>query len=100
MTGANADERFTHRPSETGAVAAPCWLLLAVEVTGRSLRIKLEKGIEKVAKDLLAHKGQALVVSGSNDVNVQLMVNAINVSYRSERYNHQLGNYPEDRTGI
>ena len=78
MTGANADERFTHRPSEIGAVAAA--LLAAVSGQGVSgvTGDKLKKGIEKAAKDLLAHKGQALVVSGSNDVNVQLIVNAIN----------------------
>ncbi len=78
MTGANADERFTHRPSEAGAVAAA--LLAAVSgqgVTGISSD-KLKKGIEKAAKDLVASKGQALVVSGSNDVNVQVIVNAIN----------------------
>lgn len=78
MTGSNADERFTHRPSETGAVAAA--LLSAVNGQGVSgvTGDKLKKGIEKVAKDLVANKGQALVVAGSNDVNVQIIVNAIN----------------------
>jgi molybdopterin-containing oxidoreductase family iron-sulfur binding subunit len=38
----------------------------------------LKKGIEKVAADLKANMGAALVVSGSNDVNVQTIVNAIN----------------------
>ncbi|MBZ5858978.1 TAT-variant-translocated molybdopterin oxidoreductase [Flavihumibacter profundi] len=78
MTGANADERFTHRPSETGSVAAA--LLAAVSgqgVTGVNGE-KLKKGIDKAAKDLLAHKGQALVVCGSNDVNIQIIVSAIN----------------------
>lgn len=83
MTGANADERFTHRPSETGAVAAA----LLAAVSGQSVTgvtgDKLKKGIEKVAKDLLAHKGQSLVVSGSNDANVQLIVNAINSALES-----------------
>ena len=77
VTGANADDRFTHKPSEAGAVAAA--LLSAVSgqsVTGLSDKVK--KGIEKVAKDLLANKGASLVVSGSNNVNVQVIVNAIN----------------------
>lgn len=78
MTGANADERFTHRPSETGLIAAG--LLNAVSGQGVSgiSSDKLKKGIEKVAKDLAANRGAALVVSGSNDVNVQILVNAIN----------------------
>jgi MoCo/4Fe-4S cofactor protein with predicted Tat translocation signal len=77
MTGANADERFTHKPSESGAVAAA--LLNAVSgqaVTGVSASVK--KGIEKAAAELLANKGAALVVSGSNNKNIQLLVNAIN----------------------
>ncbi len=77
MTGANADERFTHKPSEAAAVAAG--LLGALNgqpVNGVSATVKA--GIEKVAKDLQANKGAALVVSGSQDVHVQVLVNAIN----------------------
>jgi len=79
MTGSNADERFTHRPSETGAVALD--LLNAINGTEGSPAIsdaKLEAGIKKVAADLKAHNGEALVVCGSNDKNVQVIVNAIN----------------------
>ncbi|MGZ8536787.1 MAG: TAT-variant-translocated molybdopterin oxidoreductase [Flavisolibacter sp.] len=77
MTGANADERFTHRPSETGAVA----LALLSQIGGGAapqLDAKLAAGIKKVADDLKANRGDAVVVSGSNDVNVQRVVNAIN----------------------
>lgn len=76
MTGSNADERIIHRPSETGAVAVA--LLAAVNGGAVSLTGELKAGIEKVAADLKAHNGQALVVSGSNDKNVQVIVNAIN----------------------
>lgn len=78
MTGASADERFTHKPSETGAVAAA--LLSAVNsgsATGIS-NAKLKAGIEKAAKDLKAAGGNAIVVSGSNNPNIQVVVNAIN----------------------
>jgi molybdopterin-containing oxidoreductase family iron-sulfur binding subunit len=78
LTGSNADEKFLHRPSETAAVAAA--LLSAVNgsgVTGIS-NPTLKAGIEKAAKALTENKGAALVVSGSNDVNVQVIVNAIN----------------------
>jgi MoCo/4Fe-4S cofactor protein with predicted Tat translocation signal len=79
MTGSNADERFTHRPSETGAVALA--LLNAVNGTGASVAdSKLKAGIEKAAADLKAHNGAALVVCGSNDKNVQVIVNAINAA--------------------
>jgi len=79
MTGSNADERFTHRPSETGAVALD--LLSMINGTEETQTIKdekLEEGIRKAAADLKAHQGQALVVCGSNDKNIQIIVNAIN----------------------
>ena len=79
MTGSNADERFTHRPSETGAVAVA--LLAAVNGGAASIGdAKLKAGIEKVAADLKAHNGTAVVVCGSNDKNVQVIVNAINAA--------------------
>ncbi|MEO7961589.1 MAG: TAT-variant-translocated molybdopterin oxidoreductase, partial [Ginsengibacter sp.] len=77
ITGANADERFLHKPSETGAVALALLGALkggsAAGITGRTA-----EGIKKAAADLSANKGAALVVCGSNDVNVQILVNAIN----------------------
>ncbi|HEX6427724.1 MAG TPA: 4Fe-4S dicluster domain-containing protein, partial [Niastella sp.] len=76
-TGSSADERFTHRPTEAGIVAAA--LLTAVngqEPTG--VTGKLKEGIKKAAKDLVANKGKALVISGSNNTQVQIIVNAIN----------------------
>lgn len=78
LTGSNADEKYLHRPSETGAIAAA--LLSAVNgqgVAGIS-DAKLKAGIEKAAKTLNENKGAALVVAGSNDVHVQVIVNAIN----------------------
>ena len=78
LTGANADERVLHRPSETGAVAAALYNALTGTGASGIADAKLKAGIEKAAKELAAHAGEALVVSGSNDVNVQILVNAIN----------------------
>jgi MoCo/4Fe-4S cofactor protein with predicted Tat translocation signal len=79
-TGACADERFTHRPSETGAVAAILYAIIAGGITTPNLmdNTKLMDGLRKAASDLVSSKGEALVVSGSNDMNVQIIVNAIN----------------------
>ncbi|CAN5513263.1 TAT-variant-translocated molybdopterin oxidoreductase [soil metagenome] len=77
MTGANADERYTHRPSEAGVVAVA--LLNAINSGNSGLAdAALKAGIEKAAKELKANAGAGLVVSGSNDANVQAVVNAIN----------------------
>ncbi|WP_217604018.1 TAT-variant-translocated molybdopterin oxidoreductase [Chitinophaga sp. GbtcB8] len=79
LTGANADERFTHKPSETGAIALALFSALGGSVTAPAIADKrVADGIKKAAAALQASQGKALVVSGSNDVNVQLIVNAIN----------------------
>ncbi|MEP7230597.1 MAG: TAT-variant-translocated molybdopterin oxidoreductase [Ginsengibacter sp.] len=77
ITGANADDRYIHKPSETGAVALA---LLGALGGGTSSNIsgKVTEGIKKAAAELSANKGAALVVCGSNDPNVQIIVNAIN----------------------
>lgn len=77
LTGSNADEKYLHRPSETGAVVAS----LLAAINGQPVTLtdaKLKAGVEKAAKTLAANKGAALVVCGSNDVNIQILVNAIN----------------------
>lgn len=78
MTGSNADERFTHRPSETAAVALDLLNLVNGTEGGGITDAKLEAGIKAAAATLKAANGEALVVCGSNDKNVQVIVNAIN----------------------
>jgi len=78
MTGGNADDRYTHRPSETGAVALALLAAVGGGAGGSALDSKLMAGIKKAASDLTANKGKSLVVCGSNDPNVQIVVAAIN----------------------
>ncbi len=80
MTGANADYRYQHRPSETAAVVLALYAALGGAVSAPSLDEKLKKAVAETAKQLNASKGAALVVCGSNDPNVQIVVNAINES--------------------
>jgi MoCo/4Fe-4S cofactor protein with predicted Tat translocation signal len=78
QTGANADERYLCLPSQLGMVAAS--LLNALNngaATGISDKA-LADGITKAASEL--KRGGGLVVSGSNDLNVQIIVNAINTA--------------------
>jgi MoCo/4Fe-4S cofactor protein with predicted Tat translocation signal len=77
ITGANADERFLHKPSETGSVALA---LLGALGGGTSASVsgRLADGVKMAAAELAANKGAALVVCGSNDPNIQIIVNAIN----------------------
>jgi len=81
LTGSNADEKYLCRPSELGAIAVA--LLSAVKgdaIAEKNILsdAKLKAGIEAAAKTLLENKGAALVVAGSNDKDIQIVVNAIN----------------------
>jgi MoCo/4Fe-4S cofactor protein with predicted Tat translocation signal len=78
ITGYKADTRISVKPSdELNALVD----LYNVIVGGGSA--KNEK-VGKAAKELLAAKGESLVVTGSNDTSAQLLANAIN---------NALGNY-------
>ncbi|TAE02359.1 MAG: molybdopterin oxidoreductase, partial [Bacteroidetes bacterium] len=80
ITGGAADYRNTYKPSQEGLVVANLYNLIA-EKAGKNkitaAEVKLDK-LKKAADDLWASKGKSLVVAGSNDTNVQLIVNAIN----------------------
>ncbi|MCZ2224060.1 MAG: TAT-variant-translocated molybdopterin oxidoreductase [Chitinophagales bacterium] len=78
LTGSNADDRYLHRPSETGTIVVALLSALKGEGINGIADAKLKEGIEKAAKTLNEKKGEALVVCGSNDVNIQIVVNAIN----------------------
>ncbi|RQO30175.1 [Fe-S]-binding protein [Taibaiella sp. KBW10] len=98
MTGANADERATCRPSEYGKVAAA---LHAAVVTGAAPNTgskNLDKLITKAAADL--KKGNGLVVSGSNDVNVQIIINAINSAIGANGTTIDFSNVAKNKKGI
>jgi molybdopterin-containing oxidoreductase family iron-sulfur binding subunit len=78
LTGANADYRSMIKPSQQGVVASQLYSLLS---GGGKSEITY---LAKAANDLKANQGASLVVCGSNDKNVQVVVNAIN---------NLLGNY-------
>ncbi|NCZ53685.1 MAG: [Fe-S]-binding protein, partial [Verrucomicrobia bacterium] len=101
LTGSNADDRFVHKPSEKGAVALALLAKLGGTVTAPAISdAALNKGIELAAAALNANKGAALVVCGSNDVNLQIIVNAINeaIGANGKTINHAISsNY---RAGV
>jgi len=79
-TGANADYRSAYKPSQEGLVALALYnavakLTGAAPVAGASVKID---HLEAAAKDLVKSKGASIVVSGSNDPQVQKIVAATN----------------------
>ncbi len=98
LTGSNADYRTAVKPSQEGLVA----LALYNKVTGKgavSLGADIDKMVEKTAKDLKSAQGAALVVAGSNDPNVQIVVNALNEAVGSYGSTIDLGTPVNYRQG-
>lgn len=85
LTGSNADVRVPIKPSEEKTILTALYYQL---LQAKGFMTIAAPGspvdVEGLAEDLLANEGESLVISGSNDVNIQLIVNAIN---------NLLGNY-------
>ncbi len=75
-TGASADVRATCKPSEMGAVAVALYNAVTTGAAPSLSTKGLNELVTKAAADL--KKGNGMVVCGSNDVNVQTVINAIN----------------------
>lgn len=80
MTGANADYRTPIKASQSGLAVLSLYNAIASKSNAATVSApKVEiPNLDKAATDLLASKGASLVVSGSNDPNVQIVINAIN----------------------
>lgn len=85
LTGTNADVRIAVKPSEEG----PLLISLYNAITGSALpgglstNAKAQTAIKLAAQELKSAAGRAVVVSGSNDVAMQSLVNGINVALQS-----------------
>ncbi|TDI72082.1 MAG: 4Fe-4S dicluster domain-containing protein [Bacteroidetes bacterium] len=80
LTGSNADYRIPVKPSQQGLIAATLYNNLAAKSGATSISTPPMDVpfLDKAADDLWSARGKSLVVSGSNDPDVQSMVNAIN----------------------
>jgi MoCo/4Fe-4S cofactor protein with predicted Tat translocation signal len=81
LTGTNADTRFVHKPSQQGLAVLALYNAIAGfagAAKAGAVTVPFEKIINDTAKELWNAKGKALVVCGSNDVSVQVVINAIN----------------------
>ncbi|KAA6441786.1 4Fe-4S dicluster domain-containing protein [Dyadobacter flavalbus] len=80
LTGSNADYRSGVKPSQIGSVVTSLYNKVAAKLGGKSISGTALQiaNLDKAATDLIAAKGQALVVCGVNDPSVQVVVNALN----------------------
>ncbi len=81
LTGSNADERITIKPSQQKAFLVHLIAALMAESgidPGGGILYVSPIDVSALAKELWQNKNRALVVCGSNDVETQLIVNGIN----------------------
>lgn len=79
LTGANADYRTPIKPSEEGAVVVQLYNLIAAKAGRPTVSGDIKKPqLEKAANELWQNRGKSLVIAGSNDKAVQVLVNGIN----------------------
>jgi len=85
MTGSNADQRLPVTPRESALMLGEIYNSIA-GATGHPAISTLPSviNVDNIVSDLLAHQGKSLVVSGSNDPDIQKLVAGINL---------MLGNY-------
>jgi len=84
VTGSNADVRAALKPSQISIALTYLLSKVGGSVSAGKVQGPLKDKLDKAVKDLLAKKGKSIVVAGSNNEGVQILVNAIN---------EQLSNY-------
>lgn len=87
LTGSNADVRVPVKSSMHGAVVANLYNYIASKMGATSVtatKLEIQAKIAAAGDHLIANKGASIVMAGSNDKAVQVLVNAIN---------DMLGNY-------
>ena len=70
LSGANADKRIQIKPSEHGYLISSLYDALKGK--------KFDSRLSPIVKSLQSANGKSIIISNSNDKNVQLIVNAIN----------------------
>jgi len=81
LTGTNADVRIPIKTSEEGVALVSLYNAISGTTLPGSKKLAnngTNSAIMVAAKELVAAKGKALVIAGSNDVATQTLVNAIN----------------------
>ncbi|MCH7409004.1 TAT-variant-translocated molybdopterin oxidoreductase [Belliella sp. DSM 111904] len=80
LTGSNADYRTPIKASQSGLAVLALYNAIAKKAGSSTYTAPAVEiaNLEKAANELWASRGASLVVSGSNDPNVQVVINAIN----------------------
>ncbi len=77
VSGAAADVRASMKPSVIVEAVKYLYGKVGGEITG-NVSPKIQKKLDRAANELLSTKGESLVVCGSNNGGLQVLINAIN----------------------
>jgi len=87
LTGSNADKRIKIKPSEEKALLIDLYNRVAEKPGADKFPgVKHKEDLSELADNLIASKGRSIVISGTNNVDIQIIVNGINTI---------LGNYTD-----
>jgi molybdopterin-containing oxidoreductase family iron-sulfur binding subunit len=87
LTGSNADKRIKIKPSEEKLLLTELYNRIAAKTGDEEFPgVNGRKDLSEIADYLLVSKGKSIVVSGTNNVEIQIIVNGINTL---------LGNYTD-----
>ena len=79
LTGANADARKKIKPSEERILLTDLYNKIAEKVGGTKISgSAFREDLSGLADNLIESKGRSIVVSGTNDTDIQILVNLIN----------------------
>ncbi len=85
LTGSNADERYTIKPSEEKLVLAALYHQISKKAGLNTLHTPPSPvPVDELADSLWSHKGRSLLVSGTNDIACQVLTSAINTLLGNE----------------
>ena len=91
VTGSNADERVPVKPSTELDIIMELYNEMAA-LTGNPVFSSPASGYDTkaLAEEILAHKGKSIIVCGHNNLQAQILINAINLM--AESYGNTLDN--------
>jgi Fe-S-cluster-containing dehydrogenase component len=101
LTGANADIRKKIKPSDEKTLLVDLYNKIA-EMTGADKlpEVRFREDLSELAASLIASKGKSIVVSGTNIVDIQIIVNGINSLLGNYAECIDLNNYLKIASGI
>jgi Fe-S-cluster-containing dehydrogenase component len=79
LTGANADIRKKIKPSQEKTLLTDLYNRIAEKMGGDKFRsVTFNEDLSELAEKLIVSKGKSIVVSGTNNLDIQIIVNCIN----------------------